>query len=159
MRSAAKFLSSSLHSPPDPRTIKGTLSLLSFVNSLIGSTQDVIDDLICLSKIGAVDEKFKELAPTSDRLWFATIHLDLVDAIYAHLETRKKLRQEKRVTTKDGAESNNENRTELRFKLFLQKISIIKVFTSPYSSYFAITCFVDTMYLGLEIEGFPRDGK
>ncbi|KAI9179455.1 hypothetical protein H9P43_004778 [Blastocladiella emersonii ATCC 22665] len=56
------------------------LHLLSWYNPVASVVNDVVDDIICLAKIGALDKSWsKRLDTTSTRLWFSTILIDVYE--------------------------------------------------------------------------------
>ncbi|ORZ41666.1 hypothetical protein BCR44DRAFT_341146 [Catenaria anguillulae PL171] len=56
------------------------VQVLAWYNPAAGIVNDVVDDTICLAKMGAIDKSWaKRLDMTSTRLWFSTILVDLYD--------------------------------------------------------------------------------
>jgi hypothetical protein len=93
---------------------------MRFVNAVVGSAQDIIDDLICLSKIGVLPRALLAWSDTSDRMWFFSIHVDFIDAgiAYQKLLREKRMSEEDTVTLSGG---------ELEDKLMIQRVGIAKL--------------------------------
>lgn len=59
--------------------------LLAYANALIGVANDIVDDVICLSKIGVLDKTLaKRYEYTSSVLWYSSILIDLYDNLSGH---------------------------------------------------------------------------
>ncbi|KAI9217783.1 peroxisomal biogenesis factor 11 [Blastocladiella britannica] len=55
-------------------------AVLGWINPIASVVNDIVDDTICLAKIGAIDKSWsKKLDATSTNLWFATILIDLFE--------------------------------------------------------------------------------
>lgn len=55
---------------------------LAPLNAWFGIINDIADDIICLGKLKVLDDKWIKLATSvSDRFWFATIFIDIHEAI------------------------------------------------------------------------------
>ncbi|KAL7747610.1 hypothetical protein RI367_007051 [Sorochytrium milnesiophthora] len=95
------------------------LQLMAVVNALVGIANDVVDDVICLAKIGALEKSWvKRLDPHSSRLWMSSIVMDLIDN-YVGLG---KLVQKEQAAARKG-----EAVAAIREKKRVQTISFIKL--------------------------------
>ena len=57
-------------------------NILPQMAAIVGTVNDLSDDIVCLSKIGLLNSKYStKYAPISDRLWFLSILLDLYSEI------------------------------------------------------------------------------
>jgi hypothetical protein len=106
---------------------------LAPLNVLIGIANDISDDIICLSKLGVLDKDWtKTMTPYSDRLWYSSIFID----IHSNwTETNKWIQ-------KYDQESDMEQKQKLSQKIFMARISLIKLLAD------FVFCTVDVFELG-----------
>ncbi|KAJ3195526.1 hypothetical protein HK101_011890 [Irineochytrium annulatum] len=71
---------------------KRTLAWSAFVGCFVGIVNDISDDIICFSKMGVLDKRWSSLcAPVSDRMWFASIFIDLHEILHDRIALKAKL--------------------------------------------------------------------
>lgn len=94
-----------------------TARLLAPLNAVNSIVNDLLDDIICLGKLGLLDKKWVEWAsPLSDRCWFASLFIDIHENVLNTTKIVQKLEI-----------APNEMRGELVQKLFLQRVSLAKL--------------------------------
>ena len=95
-----------------------TAQILAPLNAVLSFINDLVDDGICLSKIGVVDKSWtSRLTPYSDRLWYSTIFID----VHANLMGMQEL------LAKKEAEKSAELRIQISNKIFMQQLSLVKL--------------------------------
>jgi hypothetical protein len=110
-----------------------TAQKLAPLNVLIGIANDISDDIICLSKLGVLEKGWTErMTPYSDRLWYSSIFIDL----HSNWTETNKLIQ------KYDQESSIEQKEKLAQKIFMARISLIKLLAD------FVFCTVDVFELG-----------
>ncbi|KAJ3129050.1 hypothetical protein HK098_002642 [Nowakowskiella sp. JEL0407] len=83
-----------LHELTSPTTLpknatawKKTRHSLQTLNNAIGVINDITDDIICLVKINVLKTKdLQQFERVSERLWFTTIFVDLVESLFVLME-------------------------------------------------------------------------
>ena len=95
-----------------------TQQRLAPLNCALSFINDLVDDGICLSKIGVMDKSWTQrLTYYSDRLWYSTIFIDIHSNIMGMLELFKKRDDEKSMELKN----------QISYKIFMQQISLYKL--------------------------------
>jgi hypothetical protein len=91
---------------------------LAPLNAALSFTNDIVDDMICLAKIGVIDKSWgSKLTPLSDRLWYSTIFID----VHANLSATRELVQ------KRDAERSTELKLQISHKIDMQYVSLVKL--------------------------------
>ena len=91
---------------------------LAPLNVALSFANDIVDDLICLAKIGVIDKSWgSKLTPSSDRLWYSTIFIDIHSNLTGTLELIKK---------RDG-ERSAELKSQISHKVDMQYVSLVKL--------------------------------
>ncbi|KAJ3396722.1 hypothetical protein HDU92_002088 [Lobulomyces angularis] len=152
--------------------IQNQLKFFGAINCLVGFTQDVIDDFICLSKLGALEKSWQSYGDLSDRLWLTTIHFDLLEAVFQYKKLNSNLKSLERQIVEENEhchdqktnsstvnekkinqfflskENNNIQNlkiyAEAKDKLFLQKTSILKL-------------IMDLIFCSYDVFGFEKN--
>lgn len=107
--------------------------LLALFNCVISFINDIVDDMICLSKIGALDKKYKgpKWEKASALLWYTTIFIDGRDAFNALMENynkeRKLLSQRKSYINNNDDDKNAKAETDKQLAAVLAKRSLLYV--------------------------------
>lgn len=98
-------------------------SSLDFLNITIGIANDFVDDFICMGKIGVVQNKplMKQMSVLSDRLWYATIYIDMHDNYNNIIKAELKLIEAQSTKSQDG------KLVESKMKLWMLKVSRAKL--------------------------------
>ncbi|KAI8902011.1 peroxisomal biogenesis factor 11-domain-containing protein [Globomyces pollinis-pini] len=115
---------------PSFKTLQEKLAPL---NCMIGIANDIADDIICLSKLGAIDKSWvKKMTPYSDRLWYTSIFFD----IHSNLcDTQE------HIAAYENAR-DPEKKYKAQQKIFMGRVSLIKLLAD------FVFCSIDVFEMG-----------
>jgi hypothetical protein len=100
---------------------------------LIGITNDVVDDIICLSILGVLESSYiTKCTPISDRLWYSSIFID----IHSNWVDTMGL-----IESYD-TELNSKAKDKIAQKIFMARISLMKLLAD------FVFCTVDVFEMG-----------
>ncbi|KAI8924199.1 peroxisomal biogenesis factor 11-domain-containing protein [Entophlyctis helioformis] len=110
-----------------------TIRVLAPLAAWLGIINDISDDIVCVGKLGLVDKAWVKWAtPISDRLWYASIFIDLHEAANGLRKLRYAMQQ-----TTDAVE-----RAKIQAKVTMQYVTLAKL------SMDFVFCSVDVFELG-----------
>ena len=113
-----------------------TNNILTALNTSLSLASDLADDVICLGKMKLIHSTWIDRAtPISDRCWFGTIWLDLIE----NIRSTDALIQKRNLAKKSD---HSDQVQTLDDKIFIHRASFVKLLAD------LIFCSVDVLHLG-----------